>query len=786
VRARALRPRKLVVLVLLMVALGSVGVALANMVRGPDVWLLLSVTVAGLLVGWGFAALPLRGWAATVLIPALGLAGVLVRVGRLGGELGGLLRAAVVLVWDVFRWSQSGLLPDWSPVGLALAELWAGVSALLSRTSVWVLSLATGERAFDPVAAALLWGMALWAVSGWAGWVVRRRSLPLLALIPAVALVTSTLSYAGGGHFALAVLLGAMLLLLACIRYDVRASRWQAAGIPFAGLWSDVARPTLVLSLMLVLVAGLSPSFSMQKVVSFVQSFGGRREEVEAFAESLGVDTRSDLVESNVFSDLRVTGLPRRHVLGAEPQLLRRTVMTISTGDLPPGPPSEVMRYQFPPRYYWRSRTYDRYVYFGWYAGETETIEYAAGEPAITTTLPTQRIVQQEVAVLNDSEGLLYAAGELVVADQDYRVAWRSGEDAFGASVEAAHYRAESLVNEVPEEALRSAGNDYPDWVKDRYLALPDTVPERVLALARDLTATEPTPYDRALAIESYLRRFPYTLDVPTPPSGHDVVDYFLFELQEGYCDYYATAMVVLARAAGLPARLVVGYASGRYNAFKAHYVVTVGDAHAWAEVYFPGYGWVEFEPTGGRPPIARPSGAVPFTRHAPEEELRPPVESRGKPDWYWWLGAFGALALLLLAGAAWLAIEGWRLRRLRPAAAMAALYGRLWRSGLRLAVPMRAGDTPHEFAVAFAGRVADLAVGGRWGRVLSPVAQESRRLAELYVQASYTSRPPGAGEQARAVKTWQRLRWRLWLARVWLRWTSRPHLSRVVGRRSG
>ena len=146
-----------------------------------------------------------------------------------------------------------------------------------------------------------------------------------------------------------------------------------------------------------------------------------------------------------------------------------------------------------------------------------------------------------------------------------------------------------------------------PDWVANRYLTLPDELPYRVRQLALDLTAVQPNPYDRALAIEGYLREFPYTLNLPAPPANRDVVDYFLFDLKKGYCDYYASAMVVLARAAGLPARLVVGYNSGLYDPQQANYKVTEADAHAWAEVYFPGYGWVEFEPTGGRPPIERP-----------------------------------------------------------------------------------------------------------------------------------------------------------------------------------
>ena len=81
---------------------------------------------------------------------------------------------------------------------------------------------------------------------------------------------------------------------------------------------------------------------------------------------------------------------------------------------------------------------------------------------------------------------------------------------------------------------MRAAPATYPGWINERYLALPASIPERVLALARNLTATAATPYDRALAIEAYLRRFPYTLQVPPPPPQRDAVDYFLFDLKKG------------------------------------------------------------------------------------------------------------------------------------------------------------------------------------------------------------------------------------------------------------
>jgi len=191
-----------------------------------------------------------------------------------------------------------------------------------------------------------------------------------------------------------------------------------------------------------------------------------------------------------------------------------------------------------------------------------------------------------DVRAEGDLGDLLYAAGDLVTVDRQYLVAWRSPSDAFGATLVSPArtppgqgridrqtrgdrptvYQVTSLLPDVGEAQLQAVGSDYPAWVQYRYLALPDEVPARVHALARDLTATAPTPYDRARAIEAYLRTFPYTLDLPAPPVDRDVVDYFLFDLQQGYCDYYATAMVVLARAAGLPARLAMGYYTGIYD----------------------------------------------------------------------------------------------------------------------------------------------------------------------------------------------------------------------------
>ena len=188
-------------------------------------------------------------------------------------------------------------------------------------------------------------------------------------------------------------------------------------------------------------------------------------------------------------------------------------------------------------------------------------------------------------------------------------------------------------------------------------------------------------------------------------------MDYFLFDLQRGYCDYYATAMVVLARAAGLPARLVVGYASGTYDAANERYLVTEADAHAWPELYFSGYGWIEFEPTAARPPLERSAESAPIV--PPEVAAAPSLTAApGRTGWsgLWWLGLAGGIVALLLGGAIWTVVDSWWLRHLPPAATVEQLYQRLRRYGHTLAVPDEAGDTPYEFSAALAERMADLA----------------------------------------------------------------------------
>jgi transglutaminase-like putative cysteine protease len=149
---------------------------------------------------------------------------------------------------------------------------------------------------------------------------------------------------------------------------------------------------------------------------------------------------------------------------------------------------------------------------------------------------------------------------------------------------------------------LRAAGTDYPNTIADTYLQLP-AVDARVPALARQVTAQAANPYDKASAIQSYLRsgRFRYTLVISGKP-GDDPIPHFLFETRAGHCEYFASSMAVMLRTLGIPTRVVNGFLPGEYNDLGGDYIVRASDAHSWVEVYFPGNGWTVFDPTPDAP----------------------------------------------------------------------------------------------------------------------------------------------------------------------------------------
>jgi len=168
-------------------------------------------------------------------------------------------------------------------------------------------------------------------------------------------------------------------------------------------------------------------------------------------------------------------------------------------------------------------------------------------------------------------------------------------------------YTGVSRLPKLNAAELRSSGDAYSPAITEEYLQLPPELDARIPDLARQVTASAKTPYDKARAIEGYLRsRFGYTLNLAGKP-GNDPLANFLFVTRAGHCEYFASAMTILLRTLEIPAREVNGFLPGEYNDLAGDYIVRASDAHSWVEVYFPGSGWVTFDPT----PAAENSGLL-------------------------------------------------------------------------------------------------------------------------------------------------------------------------------
>ena len=167
-------------------------------------------------------------------------------------------------------------------------------------------------------------------------------------------------------------------------------------------------------------------------------------------------------------------------------------------------------------------------------------------------------------------------------------------------------YNVTSNVPRWTAEELRTVGDELPEDIADQYLALPANMSPNITALAETFTAGATTPYDRAMALQAFLRNEPFVYDDTVGP-GHnsDALVEFLFRTRRGYCEQFAGSFAALARAAGLPTRVAIGFTWGAQDPEEPTlYRVRGIHAHAWPEVYFHGFGWVPFEPTPGRAPV--------------------------------------------------------------------------------------------------------------------------------------------------------------------------------------
>ena len=390
---------------------------------------------------------------------------------------------------------------------------------------------------------------------------------------------------------------------------------------------------------------------------------------------------------------------------------------------------------------YWRGAIYDTYTGHTW---ESSRSELGSVPLLPVANLPTQvPVVRQEYQLQVDVSGALFAAAEPVAA---WATAWSEGWwmrfrlDGAGvmrARPDRVAAPAAYLVVSRPPPPARPLPAPARWEVPEVYLQ--GTASGRLFELAHTIVRGETAPLGQARALEAYLRRhYRYHLAVPAVPPDRDAVEYFLFEARQGYCDLFASAMVLMCRALGIPARLATGFTEGSFDREMGAWQVTFAHAHAWPEVYLPGAGWVGFEPTPPRSPRGdQPAGAAAGLTPARVSRTLLPVVS-------------GALVLV---GLLWLLLRrlrgSWRqvnLAQLGSRQAVIAAYLAYGRLLARLGLAREDWQTPREYLRALSRQAPSLG--------LPELVPPLTRLTNLFALARYAPAPVPAAHAQEARET--------------------------------
>jgi hypothetical protein len=762
------------ILLLSLMTLGCLPIALGELVRDAGASLLLPFTLIGTLLTWALGALGVRKLSSRFILLFLGPLVLYIRIGQMIGALLELIRQYLLLGPAFFYRLVYKTPLDYSLLLSSINGLSQKMFGLNGRLLSWITGILRGITIEDPVVRTLLWSLTLWMIAVWAGWQIYHNKRIMAGMIPSTILLVLVLEYTGRGKTILWFHLVLLLFLYGFTNYHNLQNRWNALHIDYAESTSfDTLMSVGVITLGLVFASYFVSTFSIQEYIDdFRERHAGASESQAKWSE---FEPAKDYFRVMGFKG----GMPRSYLLGAGPEVSNQLAMTISTGDLPSMPQSA---HPMVPRYYWRALTYSIYTGSGWGNSPVSAEDISADQALIKASNPNQRIIHADVTFSGDAGERLFWTGTLVRADVPFTAAWihkaddnsLSDMDMLAALATVKSYKAESILLDVSAQELRNSPSVYPDWVRNQFLALPDSVPERVLALARDLTASEPTAYDRALAIQNYLRKYPYTLEISAPPAGRDVVDYFLFDLKQGYCDYYATSMVVLARAAGLPARLVAGYANGSYDVEHAQYIITENYAHSWVEIYFTNIGWVEFEPTASQPAIRHKEKNKSVSPTEKALPVRQPLEERIKSSFQnAFKNAWFPVIFIFSLGLLWVGFDSLRLTRIAPSRTIQLLYGRLRRLARPVTGPASKNQTAHSYALTLIQHLSVSETSSRLKDWLVPSHVEIERLTDLFSRSLFAPWPPTRAEANESIKAWSRLRWRLILANI-LRITSR------------
>jgi len=737
-------------------------VGIELVIRGTSVEVLRRMILLGVVTGWLMGRSSLKFWQALLISVFTGILLTLIHIGGIDAALWNLIKTAFRNLWDlVFH----NIVLDTGELEFLLEIIRTRSLEVYSGLLLWGSDLITGFYIYNQVSTLLTWGYVLWLLSSWFAWVTFRDDQPIWGLIPAGTILAILMTYTLEKRVMLVLLLGAGLTLIGLVNHEVHQREWKRLNIKgSANVRERVVLAVVGFSLSTMVFAGLMPSIRIKAISDpFERLLYGESESGEG-----GSDPSIDVggFNSDLYSIERFAGLPRQKLIGTGPELAQRVVMIVQF------PTTAFVKTDLPnAARYWGSYSYDQYTGTGWQASPTVEVEYSPGQEIIPIQNENFDIVTQKIRLSNAISGTLYSAGSPVTVDQDVLVSWRTlinepqngdrhayqVDDLFAATIDNLQYQVRSQVSNATDDDLRLANGDTPEWIELRYLALPDTVPDRVLQLAQEIIANQPTKYDQAKAIETFLRSYPYTLDLPAPPADRDVADYFLFDLQTGYCDYYATSMVVLSRIVGMPARAVVGYVGGEYDEENDRYLVSEADAHTWVEIYFGGYGWIPFEPTAARDLIDDEGLSLPLP---PElEELPQAVEIVEREEFPWLEAGLGTTFLAVVGLLFWNRADQARLGYLDASSLALVVYQRLFRYSRWMDLGHLRSDTLYEFSSQVKNVFKDLTTRPRREKQFQDVYREIDQLTSLAILANYSDQPILGEQKDRIIKTWKKLR---------------------------
>ena len=761
-------------LILILTAIQAFTYGISSSLRNTDTRYFFWVCLVAVLIALGLNRLKLNGIYASILMIVVGCVGIWLVAARMIGPLLELAKTFLDLAPQILPALRSHIPIDTTP----LEEPWRIVRlvsyALSLRVRTWFLSLNTESVVNDGLVRSMIWTLIIWLVAAWMGWFTGRRNA-LAAMLPSIALMAAVLSYSEHRVYTLWLMVSVLLLLMGIWNYKNHTTQWDSKRVDYSdSIRYDVSQSVIFLTLTIGVVAFITPSVSWRDIRDFLREWN--KPAPNEAAEILGIQP-APVTKKDV--PVPKPSLPRDHLLTGGYAHSEKIVMTIRTGELPPFDSPVIT--DAAPRYYWRSVTYDKYMGAGWLTSAAPAQKLSPNTPLVPGLLKGYRTLHLDVNLV-EPEGKLFWSGILFSADVPFTANWRLRPqsnlfvdqsalleaDLFAAFTNAKAYQAEAYVPLATVKKLREASTDYPESIRQRYLQLPASLPERVRQLSKQLTDGKRNPYDKAQAIETYLRSYEYDLNVSAPPAGVDVADYFLFDLKKGYCDYYATSMVVLARASGLPARFVSGYSPGSYDAANARYVVRELNAHSWAEIYFPGIGWIEFEPTASQPEIDRSAvdEEAAMAEQKPDPIVTDLLNRFRLVSAIYWFSPIGIIGLFLFLYYA--IIERWQYLRLAPTLAIEKIYRRLYHQGRALAGERTSAETAYEFMQKLISQIDALGGGRALKKYLSGAHRDIEVLTDLYQGTLFSQKEFRKNDTGKAVRTWKHLRMRLLLARAY------------------